>query len=143
MPGGTRIAPRRDAVAPDDQRHLERRLVGEDAVCELAVLTERLAVIGGQHHQRRTPVAFEEGLEQRRQKAVGGRDLAEVRIVTEVRGKGLGRRIGRVRVVEMHPEETRRRGVRGPPGGRRGSQHGGEQNPTGFGHLRSCRAWRG
>ena len=35
------------------KRHAQRRVVDEDAVADLAVLTECLAVIGGGHHQRR------------------------------------------------------------------------------------------
>ena len=106
--------------APEHERHLERRLVGEEAVRQLAVLAERLAVVGGHDHQRRRLAAAEERREERREEGVRGRHLAQIGIGLEAGGEGLRRRVGGVRVVEVHPEEARLAGVRRPPGERRG-----------------------
>ena len=51
-PTGARTTDVRDAWAGDDQRHPQRRVVDEQAVADLAVLAERLAVIGGDDDQR-------------------------------------------------------------------------------------------
>ena len=63
----------------DDQRHVERRLVGEQAVRALAVLAEALAVIGGDDDQRGTRLRGE-AIEQRPERRVRPRHFAEVGI---------------------------------------------------------------
>ena len=51
-PGASTTARPRQAGRVEDQRHAQRRLVGEQAVRPLAVLAEALAVVGGDDHQR-------------------------------------------------------------------------------------------
>ena len=58
----------------------------------------------------------EERLQQRAERGVGGRDLAVVGRAGEARGERLGRRVGAVRLVEVHPAERR------APGGPRRSR---------------------
>jgi len=49
---------------------VERRLVREQAVRHLAVIAERLAVIAGEHDERR-PRRLASGIEERCERAVG------------------------------------------------------------------------
>jgi hypothetical protein len=84
---------------------VERRLVAEEAVRELAVISARLSVVRGDDEQRRG-LRCANGLEQRRQRGVCVGDLAEVEVVVEARPERLRRIVRRVRVVEMHPQEA-------------------------------------
>ena len=63
----------------DDQRHVQRRLVGEHAVGQLAVLAEALAVVRGDDDERRARER-REAIEQRAERAIDERDLAVVRL---------------------------------------------------------------
>ena len=71
----------------------------------LAVVEQALAVVGGQHDQRVVVAAeLAQSVEQPADRGVGGGDLAVVgRAVA--RALGLGRRPGRVRLVEVDEEE--------------------------------------
>ena len=71
--GAPRLDPR------DDQRHVQRRLVGEHAVGQLAVLAEALAVIGGHDDERRTRQR-RQPVEQRTERAIDEGHLAVVRL---------------------------------------------------------------
>ncbi len=56
----------------------------------LAVLAERLAVVRGHHHERvGLPPGCEDRLEQRRERRIGRRHLAEVRIARPSRRERL------------------------------------------------------
>ncbi len=91
----------------EDERHTQRRLVGEDAVRRLPVLPERLAVVGGEDDER--PLARgcrEERLEERPEGGVRGRHLALVGLVREggrQRGRRLVREVRLVQVDERKP----------------------------------------
>ena len=65
--------------ARDDERHVQRRLVGEHAVRRFAVLAEALAVIGRHDDERRTGKR-RQPIEERPERAVDERDLAVVRL---------------------------------------------------------------
>ena len=72
----------------------------------LPVLAEGLAVIGRQHDQRpAVPSGFEQWPEQRLERSVGRGDLALIRSALEPRGEGLGRVVGKVRLVQVHEAE--------------------------------------
>jgi hypothetical protein len=45
-------APRRDTGYPDDQGHTDSALIDQNSVAILTMIAERLAMIGGNHHQR-------------------------------------------------------------------------------------------
>ena len=65
----------------DHQRHAQHFFIRKDAVARLAMVSQRFAVVRGHHHKRATvPAGCEDRLEQRRQRRVGGRHFAEVRI---------------------------------------------------------------
>ena len=70
----------------NDQRHSQRRLVGEDPVRQLAVVAEALAVVGGDDHERLAREA-REPIEQRTERAIGPGDFAGIRIVGERGGR--------------------------------------------------------
>ncbi len=92
-----------------DQRHAQRRLVGEQPVRHLAVLAERLAVVRGEDDERVGVVrAVERRLKEWRERGVGGGDLAEVGRGAISRGERLRRRVREVRLVEVHPREPGR-----------------------------------
>ena len=90
----------------NDQRHFQRRLVRKDAVRRLAVLVERLAVVGGQDDERPAVAAFgDHRIEQRGQRRVGRRHIAEIGVVPEPRSKRFGRRVRKMRLVKVNPQE--------------------------------------
>ena len=97
-----------------DQRDAQRRLVEQQPVRRLAVLAERLAVVGQHRHQRvarRAP-----GRAQRVEHAADLRvregDLAVVGPPAKRSRYGARRRVGRVRVVEVDPREEGPRSAR-------------------------------
>jgi hypothetical protein len=103
----SRVAPCGDEVrAPHEERNVERRLVREETVRQLAVVSERLAVIGGHDQERRGP-RRSKSFEQRRQGVVGGRDFSEIEVRSEARPEGLGGVVGRMRIVDVDPEKAR------------------------------------
>ncbi len=119
VPRRPRVAAGSDPRSPEQQRHVERRLVGEDAVGELAMVAERLAMVGGERSDDRARRRGGELVEERREEGVRGRNLAEVGLAGEARGEGRRWRVGRVRIEQVHPEEARARRL-APPGQRRG-----------------------
>ena len=108
---------RRRPELGDDQRHAQRRLVGEDAVRQLAVLAEALAVIGGDDDERLARQA-RQAIEERAERVVGPGDFAGVRIVGIAPRELLRRLVGRVRIEDVHPREPLVR-LRAGPGERR------------------------
>src|SRR6185295_7634239 len=91
----------------EDQRHLERLAIEQDAVLLLAVIAEPLAVIGKEHDDG--PIVETQALELVEEPAddsVRRRDLAvvSVRIAGAER---LGRLVRRMRLVEVKQEEER------------------------------------
>ena len=96
------------ARAEEDERHPERRVVGEDAVRPLAVLPSRLAVVGGEDHER-PPVAaaLQERAEEGLESGVGRGHLSRVGVGGEAPRERLGRRVREVRLIEVDPEEGR------------------------------------
>ena len=78
------VTPRRSAQSRpdfrDDQRHVQRRLVREDAVRHLAVFTEAFAVVGGHDHERRTGLSRRAASRSGPRASVGPRDLGGIRI---------------------------------------------------------------
>ncbi len=99
---------------------MQRRLVGVQAVRLLAVLAQRLAVIAGDHDQRRRLGTGEKRRQQRRQVAVGRGHLAKVGVGGEARGIRLGRLVGGVRIEQVDPHEAAPAALPLPPGERRG-----------------------
>ena len=105
MSGPDAVAARRHEVrAPDEQRNVQRRLVAEEAVRQLSVIAESLAVIA-RHDQQRRRVDVAERVQQRRERGVGVSDLAEVEVVLEPRLVVLRRLVRRMRVVDVDPHE--------------------------------------
>ena len=96
----------RQAVAAHDERHVQRRVVEQHAVLGLAVVAEALAVVAGHHDQRR-PAALWQAVQEVAGRPVGRGHLGVVGRVRIPLGEGLGRGVGRVRVVEVHPEQER------------------------------------
>src|SRR5262249_17362664 len=67
---------------PEDQRNMQRRLVGEETVRLLAVIPQRLAMVRSENEKRRPPrdpKVLEEGAE----RLVDPRHLAQVRLGRE------------------------------------------------------------
>ena len=98
----------------DDERHLQRALVGEHAVCQLAVVAEAFAVIGGDDHERllrqqRQPV------EERRQRGVRPGHFALIRCARVLRLPLVRRVVGRVRIEHVDPREELLRVLRRDP----------------------------
>ena len=84
MAHGVVVPRRRQFLRPQHERHLQRLVVGEQAVRLLAVLTERLAVVGRHDDQHAAPRARRRHLrEQTADMVVGGGDLAQVRLARE------------------------------------------------------------
>ena len=81
----------------EDHRHMQRRLIQQQAVRQFAVLAERLAVIAGDDDDG---VLRIDRAEQTAELNIEICDLAVVRLRIRIR-----RRVRRVRVVEMHPRE--------------------------------------
>ena len=94
----------------EDEGDPQRGLVGEDPVRRLAVLPERLPVVRREHHERAAGLPRgQDRLQEGAERGVGRGHLAVVGVPAEARGEGLGRVIGVVRLVEVHPAEE------GPP----------------------------
>ncbi len=86
---------------------------------QLAVLAQALAVVGGHRHRRlAVEAAAAELLEDAPHLLVDGGDLAVVGAAGVAGAPGRRRGIGRVGVVEVHPEEERARVVLRQPGER-------------------------
>ena len=75
---------------------------------ELAVLAQAFAVIGGDDDERR-PRHAGNAIEERRERVIGPRDLGRVGVAGIPCRKGVGRRIGRMRIEHVHPGEPLRR----------------------------------
>ena len=105
----------------EDQWDPERRFVSEDAVGPLPVFTEGLAVVGRQDHEGPTPVAGgQQRLQQWGERGVGRGHLTVVGVAPEARGERFGRRVGVVRLEDVHPAEERLALLRvEPPAGER------------------------
>ena len=107
-----------------DQRHVQGRVVGEEAVRHFAVLAERFAVIRRQHNHRVAACRrVEHRLQQRAERGVNRGDFAEVRRAAIPRRERLRRRVRKMRLVHVHPREPRR-GVARDPRQRRGDRVG-------------------
>ena len=102
-------AARRPTRTAHEQRHVERRVVDEQAVALFAVLAEGLAVIGGEDHDRRLGPRVP-GRHERRDGGIRGRDFAAVGI-RPAEGRAADRRAR----GDRRGAPTRTRG----PGGRR------------------------
>ena len=88
------------------ERHAQGRLVGEDAVRRLAVLAERLAVVGREDDEDPlTRARREERLEERPEGGVRRRHLALVGLGGKGRGEGGGRLVREVRLVQVDEGE--------------------------------------
>jgi hypothetical protein len=111
---------RRHPGAGQEKRDVQRRLVEEHGVGDLAVLAERLPVIGQHgHHRIRLVPRGPQPLEHPAELRVRVGDLTVVRPPRELRPIGLGRVVGSMGIVEVHPDEERRvRGRRQPAEGR-------------------------
>ena len=86
----------------EDERHGQRCVVGEEPMRPLAVIAERLAVIGGDDNQR----ALENGgraqpIDEPAEHRIGIGDLAVVRLAALSVGRR--RHVGRMRIEQMHP----------------------------------------
>ena len=99
----TRV-PAADAGAAHDQRHPQRRVVDEDAVADLAVLAERLAVIAGDDDERVRDARAERG-EQPAGLAIRGRRSRRRSDRSDRPAGSDGVAVGRVRLEEVHPQE--------------------------------------
>ncbi len=86
----------------DEQGNPQRGLVRKDAVRELAVFAETLAVIGSDDDERGARLCIERG-EQRSQCGIGPRHFSDVRRIGVARGVFGWRLIGRVGIEDMHP----------------------------------------
>ena len=107
MPHGGADDPRgQEPRRAKDERHAQGRLVGEDAVRRLAVLAERLAVVGGEDDERPlTRARREERLEERPQGGIRRRHLALVGLGGKARGERGGRLVREVRLVQVDEGE--------------------------------------
>ena len=103
-----RAGQRTPADLGDDERHPQRRFIGEDAVGELAVLAEAFAVIGGDDDERR-PGQAGNAIEERRERVVGPRDLGRVGVAGIPGRKAVGGCIGGMGIEDVHPGEPLRR----------------------------------
>ena len=91
---------------PDQQRHVHRRLVDEEAVRAFAVFAEALAVIAHHHDDGAIGEVMRiEIAEQPADLRIDEGDLADVRMPGVARLERLWRIVRRVRVVEMDPAE--------------------------------------
>jgi hypothetical protein len=89
---------------------VQRDVVHEEAVALLAVLAERLAVVGGDRDDGRTRARVPGGQEIA-ERVVGGRDLAAVRVAAAMRRR---RVVRSVRIEQVDPHEARSRFDREP-----------------------------
>jgi hypothetical protein len=97
---------RRDARTGDDQGDVERAVVSEVAVRQLAVLSERFPVVGGEDDERSLPGT--QTLDLRQKRADLGVDVGRfprIGIFPIPGGERLGRRVRRVGVPEVDPAE--------------------------------------
>ena len=102
--GGLRISRPVGAELRDDQRHVQRGLVREETVGQLAVFPESLAVIRRQDHERRTRPA-RRATEQRSERGIRVGHLAVIRTV---RVLAIERRRWRVRRCPRRTRPRRR-----------------------------------
>ncbi len=103
-------------VRVEDQRDLHRPVVDEDAVVELFLLAERLAVVAGDDDERPLQDALRpQGLDDPPQLVVHERDLAVVEVAGEFLLIGRGRIVGHMGVEEMDPGKEPAPGVRPQP----------------------------
>ncbi len=108
-----------------DERHSQRRLVREHAVCRFAVIAERLAVVGRQDDRGAAPLAgVQNRTKERLERRIRRGDLSQIRIRLEPRRERLGRRIGGMRLVQMDPAERALRRVPVEPSPREGDRLG-------------------
>ena len=89
-----------------DQRHAQRRVVEKKAVLHLAMLAQALAVVGGRDHQRVPGLRVDRSQHFANGPITGG-NLGLVRLSWKARAEGWRRIVGRMRVVEVHPEKER------------------------------------
>ncbi len=107
------------------KRNLERRLVREETMCELAMIPARLAMVGGDDQQR-VRIRGENRPQRLAQRFVDVGDLAEILVGRILREERLGRAVGGVGVVDVNPEEALLPLVGlPPPGGRVAHRAGG------------------
>ena len=116
MAGEPIVAARRHETGrPQEKRDVERRLVREKPVSQLAMVAASLAMVGGHDEQRERPRRCH-GVEKRSQRRVGECDLSEVGIVRKARPPGLRRIIGRMGIKDMDPQKAASTSVAGEPG---------------------------
>ena len=92
----------------DDQRHARRRLIQQQPVVVLSMVTETLAVIACKDDQRVRIEAggFQVGMEAD-QLGVGVGHLTEIGVVGILPGKGRRRVVGQMGVIEVNPCKER------------------------------------
>ena len=106
--------------APDDERHAHRRVVREQAVGALAVVTEPFAMIRRDHDERAIEASGAlQIVEHPAKRGIRVRDFAVVRRRRILRRKRFRRRIRLVRIVQVDPREPRRGSGANPRGGTR------------------------
>ena len=116
----------------NDERDVKRRFVGEQTVRLLAVLAKRLSMIAGDDDDRR-PRGIAHIVEKRRERRVGRRYLAVVRLSGVLAVERRRRTVGRVRIEHVHPGEPAGAFVRADPIAREG--HHGCRRPLGHDEL--------
>jgi hypothetical protein len=125
-----------------DEGHAQGRVVGEGAVRRLAVLAERLAVVGGEDDEHSpTGARREKRLEERPQGGIRSRHLALVGLAGEARGERGRRLVREVRLVQVDEGEPPLAADRFDPPQRRAHRFG--ARPLGHregGRLRSPQA---
>ena len=90
----------------DDKRHMCRRFVDEETVLDLTVLSQTLAMISRQHNEgviRNTTTA--ESFQKSADLGVRVGNLTQVWLARVLRTVRFGRRIRRMRVVQVHPKK--------------------------------------
>ena len=101
------------ARALDDQRDVNRGVVQEHPVRVFTMVAEALAVIGHEKDKRFVPQAvLSEALEQATHLVVRVGYLSGIQVPFVARAEGLGRIVGEVGVVVVHPQEKVRGAIR-------------------------------
>ena len=94
----------------DHQWNVEHRFVDEEPVRALAVVAQALSMIAKHDDDRAVEQLFRlEECADPRDLRVDERDLAQVRSIGKSCSVRLGRRVRRVRIIEMHPAEESQR----------------------------------